>query len=325
MEPVGEPTGTRLEEGDPHLGVAVEGAGEEQARHGCHLLHRVRQRVAFGEGGEPVRADRRMAAEAETLVHRQHQLGILDGRVDGLVFRVAEVAAVHVVGAGEHRHQVVVGAPLHLLGRPLGVDERDHPDAGETPAVGGCVVADPLVVGPAGLGRRGGVELRLEGHHEPERRVEHHRVDALGVHRPQIALGAPPALHLVLHQRAVAAHLHRRGVGEVDGELALFHPVVEHPAGLDHVGVGVEDAVGSGGCHGQLLRTAGPPCPLIVDGQPGRRRPAGPRRSCTTRRRTAGTAPPQRPPRATPAAASACSPPPSCGWPRGRRPSRSSS
>ena len=220
--------------------VALERAVEHEARHRGHLLQRMRERVAEGEAVEPVASDGR-PVQPEALVHREDETGLLECVVERVVRAVAEVAAVEMVGARHHRDQPELGRATRLGRGPRRIGERRDADRGQPGLVGRAVPGDPVVVPPARVGRLGRVELGLVGDEEPDRRIQHDRVDALGVHRAQVRGRVEAVLPLIgevgaaaRDERSGRRQVHRVAVGALRG--------TEDAARFDDVRVGVEHA-----------------------------------------------------------------------------------
>ena len=141
--------------------------------------------MARREALEAVAADRR-PAHAERLVHREHEAGLLERVVERVERGVAEVDVGEVVRPHDDARQPERGRVAGLGRGERRIALRDDGHPGEPARVGRAVSGDPLVVRGARRRRLARVELGQERHEQSDRRVQHHRVDALRVHRPQV-------------------------------------------------------------------------------------------------------------------------------------------
>ena len=225
-----------------------------------------RQQVPGREAGEAVGADRR-AAEAEALVDGEHEARPRRGRRRAGRRRRRRGCGRRGGSGGPARRRGRRRRTRRLGYGAVDVGQRHEPDAEQAPAARRAVVRDPLVVAS---GRRrplcAGDELGQERHEQPDRRVEHGDVDALGVHGPEVRRGVEAVLELVGEQ--VESPHGTIGVsrGQVDRH-PLAAPGREHVRRLDHVGVGIEDPPVT---EHHILRAARPPssgstAPLVYD------------------------------------------------------------
>ncbi len=195
-QPVRQPPGSRLEERDAELGVALEHAAQQQRDHRRHLLERMGARVARGEAREAVGPDGRAGTQAERLVHGQHATRLLEGGIEGRPRRGIEVVATEVVGADEHAGEAEARDPSSFDRGERRV-ARHHRDAGQAGRLGRAVLGDPVVVRTTRRGGRVRVELGEEGDEQPHGREQHCRVDALCVHGSQVRRRVEPRVELV--------------------------------------------------------------------------------------------------------------------------------
>ena len=243
---------------------------QDEPGHGRHLFHGMRAQVALNETGKSVTDGRSLHAKA--LVHREHQAEVFDRRVERLVLRVAQLPAVKPVGPDHDAGQADLGRSYRLSCRHGRVGQGHDPHRGQPVRGRAAVLGHPLVVGPAGVARLGRTELGLIGDEQTHRWIEHHRVNALGIHGPQVRRGIKSVAELIGQEIHVSARNHRRRGRQVHRiAVPLLGPALEHVGRFDHMSVGIENSE----CLAHGVR--GVPGSTAV-GPPGHRRWAEPLR-----------------------------------------------